>query len=116
MIKRNYRQHCADVLRNCPKEKLLVLDQPNCGWEVICKFVGKPVPEGVEWPHKNKKGGIVKEMFAKDRRMPQVMMKEQKQQMMKGLILCAVGAGTYFYVRKNRNVGQIFQKLVQNIL
>merc|ERR1712071_427763 len=40
MIKRNYRQHCADVLRNCPKDKLLALEGPNCGWEVICKFLG----------------------------------------------------------------------------
>ena len=27
----------------------------NCGWKVICDFVGKPVPN-VEYPHKNKSG------------------------------------------------------------
>ena len=53
---RIYRQHCTDVKFNCPKEKLLILDDINCGFEVLCKFIGMEPPSDVEWPHKNKNG------------------------------------------------------------
>ena len=33
------------------------------GWEPLCKFLGVPVPD-VEFPHKNKKGGINRDMLA----------------------------------------------------
>merc|ERR1739848_347325 len=49
LLTRAYRTHNADVLKNCPKDKLLVLDSINCGWKVICDFVGRPVPD-VDFP------------------------------------------------------------------
>merc|ERR1712226_719924 len=55
---RMYRQHCTDVVHNCPKDKLLDLTDINCGWETICKFTDKPIPS-VPWPHKNKAGSEV---------------------------------------------------------
>jgi len=105
LIKRNYRQHCADVLRNCPKEKLLVLETPNCGWKVICDFVGVDVPVGVAWPHKNKKGDIIKELFQKDARMPQAMEKEFKERVARAGIMCLVGGAAGYYFHRNPEAG-----------
>jgi len=62
LLKRAYRVHNADFLRNCPVEKRLILDQVSCGWEVICEFVGKEVPD-VDFPHMNKGGSIVEKTF-----------------------------------------------------
>jgi len=45
VCKKNYRMHCADFMRNCPVEKRLVLERLDCGWEVVCDFVGKDVPD-----------------------------------------------------------------------
>ena len=50
-----YRSHNANFLMNCPEDKRLVLEDMDCGWQVICDFVKRPVPE-VEYPHKNKTG------------------------------------------------------------
>ena len=47
VCKKNYRMHCADFMRNCPVEKRLVLERLDCGWEVVCDFVGKDVPDVV---------------------------------------------------------------------
>jgi len=50
-----YRRHNANFLRNCPKNKRLVLDNINCGFDVLCEFTGyETPPRSVEWPHKNK--------------------------------------------------------------
>ena len=53
--RRAYRSHNANFLMNCPDDKRLVLEDMDCGWQVICDFVKRPVPE-VEYPHKNKTG------------------------------------------------------------
>jgi hypothetical protein len=52
--------HNQYVINNCPKEKLLVWKIED-GWEPICKFLGKPVPEG-PLPHKNRMGGVIQEL------------------------------------------------------
>merc|ERR1712071_274829 len=72
-IKRNYRRHNADVLTNCPAEKLLVLETINCGWKIICQFTGDDVPmeksssdgklKMLDWPRKNKNCAITAELF-----------------------------------------------------
>ena len=63
-VKRMYRRHNSDVLSNCPKEKLLILDDINCGWEVICEFTGDSLPfvggKLVDWPHENKNAAKLK--------------------------------------------------------
>lgn len=75
--RRLYRQHCADVLQNCPKDKLLVLENINCGWEVLCNFTGKDIPVNTPWPHKNKNASITHEFFLNpNARMPKAVRKE----------------------------------------
>ena len=58
-VRRCYRAHNADVLTNCPKDRILVLNDENIGkWEVLCNFLGVSVPENTEWPFSNKGGEI----------------------------------------------------------
>jgi len=52
-LKSSYRRHNADVLVNCPKDKLLMVNLQD-GWDPICRFLGKPIPD-LPFPHKNKK-------------------------------------------------------------
>ena len=64
--KRVYRQHCADVLRNCDRDKILILDQigddNGKNWEKICGFMGMNVPNE-KWPHENKNASYASETF-----------------------------------------------------
>ena len=46
-----YRAHYENVKRLAPKEKLLMFDLEQ-GWEPLCKFLGKPVPD-VPFPRVN---------------------------------------------------------------
>jgi hypothetical protein len=39
-----YNEHNADVLLNCPSEKLLVFEVTQ-GWAPLCEFLGVPVPD-----------------------------------------------------------------------
>lgn len=39
------------IIAECPKDKLLVFDVKE-GWEPLCKFLGKPVPN-LSFPHVN---------------------------------------------------------------
>jgi len=57
-----YRRHNAYVLAAAPKDKLLEYSVKE-GWGPLCKFLDVPVPD-VEFPHKNKGGGIIKEYLA----------------------------------------------------
>lgn len=44
-IKRSqYRKHNLYVKTHCPPERLLIYKLGD-GWEPLCKFLGKPVPE-----------------------------------------------------------------------
>jgi len=47
-----YRAHVDEVRRHVPPERLLVFDVAE-GWQPLCDFLGKPVPEGVPFPHLN---------------------------------------------------------------
>ena len=46
-----YDKHIETVIRECPKDKLLVFKATD-GWEPLCEFLGKPVPKG-PYPHVN---------------------------------------------------------------
>lgn len=48
---RLYDEHIATVIRECPKDKLLVFKATD-GWEPLCKFLNMPVPNGA-YPHVN---------------------------------------------------------------
>ena len=64
--KRAYRQHCTDVLTNCPKENLIVLDSINQTYEEFCQKLGMVVPEsckGQAWPTENKDSSLIKKQF-----------------------------------------------------
>merc|ERR1711879_550927 len=100
ICRRLYRQHCADVLRNCPKEKLLILDSPNCGWKILCDFIGVDVPVETPWPHKNKKGQIAEDLFKnQNARIPMaVRMEINKRIKIFGTVLLLIG-GSFIYSR-----------------
>ncbi|KAH7308734.1 P-loop containing nucleoside triphosphate hydrolase protein [Rhexocercosporidium sp. MPI-PUGE-AT-0058] len=46
-----YREYYAEIRRIAPKERLLEYELGS-GWEPLCEFLGKQVPE-VEFPHAN---------------------------------------------------------------
>lgn len=48
---RVFEEHNADVVKHVPAERLLVHEAKD-GWEPLCRFLGKPVPE-VPYPHSN---------------------------------------------------------------
>lgn len=50
-IKQMYRDHIEDVKKKIPEDQLLVVELGE-GWERICKFLGKDVPD-VPYPKSN---------------------------------------------------------------
>eukprot|EP00951_Prasinocladus_malaysianus_P037058 scaffold395020_cov32-Prasinocladus_malaysianus.AAC.2 len=50
-IKKRFQEYNEAVIRECPKDRLLVFKATD-GWEPLCKFLGKPVPD-VPYPHVN---------------------------------------------------------------
>lgn len=77
-IKRIYRRHNSDVLRNCPPEKLLNLSSINCGWKEICDFTGDEIPSQ-SWPHRNKNAAITEEIFTnKQSRLQKAISEESR--------------------------------------
>jgi len=57
LFKKAYRMHNDYLLKNAPKDKLLVINFED-GWEPLCKFLNVPVPN-TPFPHTNKKGSAV---------------------------------------------------------
>ena len=57
-IERHYNAWNQSVIDTCPKDKLLVFDVKQ-GWEPLCKFLGKPVPD-TPFPHVNDASQMVK--------------------------------------------------------
>ena len=55
-----YKAHNAAVKALVPKERLLIY-RIGDGWEPICKFLGKPIPD-VPFPHKNRLASGVEEL------------------------------------------------------
>jgi hypothetical protein len=47
-----YQAHLEEVRRTVPAERLLVFDVKE-GWEPLCRFLGRPVPEDVPFPRLN---------------------------------------------------------------
>lgn len=54
----HYEAHNAWVRTNVPPERLLVLTNHKGGWEPLCKFLNKPVPD-VPFPHANKRESML---------------------------------------------------------
>ncbi len=49
----NYNAHIEEVKRNIPADKLLIFEAKD-GWEPLCQFLGKDVPD-TPYPRSNKK-------------------------------------------------------------
>ena len=50
-VLQTYKAHNDDVLRTCPKDKLLVFEVSQ-GWAPLCEFLHVPIPD-VPFPHVN---------------------------------------------------------------
>ncbi|KAI0161847.1 hypothetical protein GGR52DRAFT_586112 [Hypoxylon sp. FL1284] len=63
-----YAQHVAQVTEAVPPEQLLHYRLGD-GWEPLCKFLGKKVPEGVPFPRRNdaKTFGIMYDQIQKEK-------------------------------------------------
>ena len=110
-----YRRHNADVLMNCPKDKLLVLTEDTFNWETICSYINKPIPKDkngniIDFPHVNKAGAFAKEQF-KNSEAPLVKLykKEVRESCVKYFSMGVAGYFVYKYK------GEIL-KVVENVL
>jgi hypothetical protein len=56
-----YNDWTAEVVQNVPAERLLIFT-PSDGWEPLCAFLGKPVPDE-PYPHHFSKGTNVKRII-----------------------------------------------------
>ena len=66
LAQQRFRRHNADVLQNCPKDRLLHLTDETFSWETFCDFVGVEMPRDAEgkvkeFPHANKKGQFIED-------------------------------------------------------
>ena len=52
-----YHEHYRRIRQAAPKEKLLEYRMGD-GWEPLCKFLGKNMPEGVPFPRKNEAAAL----------------------------------------------------------
>lgn len=57
-----YEAHNRDVAASVPPERLLVFE-PGAGWEPLCGFLGRPVPDE-PFPHVNARSAFVREALA----------------------------------------------------
>ncbi|XP_039260029.1 uncharacterized protein LOC120336419 [Styela clava] len=62
VLKKVYREHNKNILKNAPRDRLLVLGLKE-GWKPLCSFLDKPIPD-IEFPHCNKNGGLIKDQEA----------------------------------------------------
>lgn len=56
IMKQRYKSHNLYVKSEVPEEDLLIWNVKE-GWEPLCKFLGKPIPEE-SFPHDNKTGDM----------------------------------------------------------
>ena len=70
--------------QKAPKDKLHIVDFKK-GWKPLCEFLGVPVPD-TPFPHKNKKGAILKELMETDK----YLLKAQREGMVLGGVLLGV--------------------------
>jgi len=61
-VLKTYKEHNDDVLRTCPKDKLLVFEVSQ-GWAPLCEFLHVPIPD-VPFPHVNDTEDFQKQLVA----------------------------------------------------
>lgn len=57
-LQQSYRDHYAHVRSVVPKNNILEF-KPGDGYEQLCRFLGKPVPENEQYPHINQPDNII---------------------------------------------------------
>uniref|UniRef100_A0A7S1BC41 Sulfotransferase domain-containing protein n=1 Tax=Corethron hystrix TaxID=216773 RepID=A0A7S1BC41_9STRA len=60
----HYHAHNARIKTTVPKKRLLVITNHKQGWEPICNFLGKEIPD-VPYPHLNKRDSMFVEILTK---------------------------------------------------
>jgi len=61
-LRNGYASYITSVREMIPEERLLVFNVKQ-GWEPLCRFLDKPVPEGVPFPHVHDRVKLQGEMF-----------------------------------------------------
>jgi len=92
ICRQRYRQHNNYVLTKAPRDQLLVYEFKQ-GWEPLCKFLDKPIPDQ-PFPHENKKGGVT-EKFLKQKPL---FLKMQNEMYFAAAMLFAVIFGIFSYL------------------
>ncbi|CAK8680232.1 unnamed protein product [Clavelina lepadiformis] len=106
VMRKLYRQHNADVTQNAPKDKLLVYNLKE-GWEPLCKFLDKPVPDK-QFPYANIGGKLFEELMQKH----PVMQRMVKEAFVIISLLIGFGAfGLYKFFRLGPNLKHAILKL-----
>ena len=78
------------MFQAAPKDKLLEYSLED-GWGPLCKFLDVPVPD-IEFPHKNKGGGIIKEYLETH---PLFIRMQREAQISVAALLGLLGYGIY---------------------
>jgi hypothetical protein len=84
--KKTYLEHYAKIRRLVPPEKRLDYHLGS-GWEPLCEFLGKPVPDNMKFPHKNERKEfalLVKKLLNREIKRSMVLISNR-------LVLPAVG-------------------------
>ena len=103
-MEKNYRVHINNVRKVVPEKQLLVLNI-NDGWEPLCKFLDKPVPDR-EFPFENRTGDKTKKNnFIEKYVFQSPIMLEAQQSFRKNVfvyIFCPTAAALLgvYYLRK----------------
>jgi len=92
-LKQNYRKHNAYVISTVPKEDLLVWNLKD-GWEPVCKFLGKSIPDG-PIPHDNRTGD---NEFIQKYAIEAKVFKEAQGYALKYFILDGIKIGVLCYI------------------
>ena len=58
-LRQSYLDHYAHICQVVPKDKILEF-KPKDGFEKLCKFLDKPVPERAQFPYINQPDNIIK--------------------------------------------------------
>ncbi|KAJ7606810.1 P-loop containing nucleoside triphosphate hydrolase protein [Roridomyces roridus] len=86
-----YRAHYAEIRRITPKERLLEYELGS-GWEPLCKFLGKPVPD-VPFPRANEAAELKEKMTV----LRKKGLRRAVQNAAAGLFICVVVAFGLYY-------------------
>ena len=89
--KDKYREHYSLVRRVTPKDRLLEFRVQD-GWEPLCKFLGKPVPD-VPFPHVNDTETLDERVAT----ISHLVVKEIKQKLMWRVVVPLVGVALAYF-------------------